>query len=63
MTKVSDLLKKVDENFTVYSYANGYMFEVGGRNEEDDWSTAKILCNSLDEVFALATEYSKLPRS
>lgn len=63
MTKVGDILNKVDESFTVNIYSNGYMFEMGGRNSDDDWATAKILCNSMEEVFALAKEAVTLPRS
>lgn len=61
--KVKDILKKVDENFTVNIYSNGYMFEVSGRNEDDDWASAKIVCNTIDEVIALVKETVTLPRS
>ena len=44
-------------------YDNGYMVEVGGRNEEDNWITSKIICSSLDEVIELVKEAAEMPRN
>lgn len=60
--KISDKLTKVDESFTVHMYDNGYMFEIGGRNSEDDWATAKIMCNNMDEIAVLAQEAARMER-
>lgn len=54
-------LNKVNESVTVNRYDNGYMVEIGGQNKEEDWITRKIICNDLQEVLTLITEYSKLP--
>ena len=43
-------------------YDNGYMFEISGRNEDEDWTTAKIVCNNIDELVALIKEASSMPR-
>jgi hypothetical protein len=32
------------------------MIEVSGRDEENDWKTAKVLCSSEDELFAVIKE-------
>jgi len=61
--KVSDKLSKVDESFTVTMYDNGFMVEVCGRDEEDDWATTKILCGTFDEVVATIKEIPTLKRS
>ena len=61
--KITDKLKKVDESFTVNMYDNGFMLEVSGRNEEDDWSTAKILCKDIEEVIEHIRIIPTLPRS
>jgi len=61
--KITDKLVKVDESFTIYMYDNGFMVEVGGRNHEDDWSTAKILCNDINEVVEIVKTVPTLPRS
>ena len=61
--KITDKLMKVDESFTVYMYDNGFMVEVGGRNHDDDWATAKILCNDINEVLEIVKTVPTLPRS
>jgi hypothetical protein len=38
------------------------MVDVSGRNEDNDWASAKILCNDLDSMLAVVTEISHLPR-
>ena len=62
MIKLSDKLVKVNDSFSVNLYDNGYMFEVSGRNEDEDWATAKIVCNNLDELVALIKEATNMPR-
>lgn len=60
MAKLSDKLTKVDEDVTVTRADNGYIVTVSGRDTDDDWATAKIVCNSLEEVMALITEASTM---
>jgi hypothetical protein len=55
MAKLSKLTK-VNESFTINRYDNGFMIEVSGRDEENDWKTAKVLCSSEDELFAVIKE-------
>ena len=62
MTKISDKLVKVSESFIVNMYDNGYMFEISGRDDEEDYKTAKILCNSAEQLNALIQEAISLPR-
>jgi len=62
MAKISDKLAKVSDNFTVNMYDNGFMVEIGGRNEEDDWATSKILCNTLDDLIAVITEAAAMTK-
>jgi len=56
VSKFSDKLTKVNENFSINRYDNGFMVEAGGRNKKGDYVNAKILCNTLDEVLALVKE-------
>jgi hypothetical protein len=49
-------LEKVSESFTVNRYDNGYMTEVSGRDDENDWKTCKILCSSDEELFEVIKE-------
>lgn len=60
--KLDNKLAKVNDNFTVYMYDNGYMLEISGRTDNEEWATAKILCNTLDELVALITEATNMER-
>lgn len=53
-------LAKVNENISINRYDNGWMVEVGGRDDDNDWKTAKILCNTEDEVLALIKEWNTM---
>lgn len=59
--KISDKLVKVENSFTVNRYDNGFLFTVGGRNENDDWRNAYIVCDNMESLLNLISEYSKLP--
>ena len=59
MSKLNKLAK-VGDNFTVNRYDNGWMVEVGGRNKKDDWVTAKVMCNTEDELLAIVKEYNSM---
>ena len=60
---LSDKLTKVNENFTINMYDNGFMIEVGGRDDNDDWATAKIMVGSVDELVTLVREAVDMERS
>lgn len=60
--KLSDKLTKCGDSLTVNMYDNGYMVEVSGRNSEDDWKSAKIMCQSLEEVYAVINQAATMPR-
>ena len=60
---IASKLAKVDETMTIQMYDNGFMFEISGRDDEDDWATAKIVCSNIDEVMKLVQEDTTLKRS
>ena len=60
MIRLSDKLSKVNESITINRYDNGYMLDVGGRDNENEWKSTKILCNTLEELLILITEYTNL---
>lgn len=60
MAKKLNKLTKVNESITVYRYDNGWMVEVGGRDDENDWKTAKILCNTEEEMIAVVQEWNSM---
>jgi hypothetical protein len=51
-------LSKVNESITLNRYDNGFMVEVGGRDNENDWKTAKILCSTEEEMMAVVREWN-----
>jgi hypothetical protein len=59
---VSDKLSKVSDSYTVNMYDNGFMVEISGRNEDNDWATAKILCNDLNSVVEVVKEIATMTR-
>jgi len=60
--KLSDKLVKCNDSLTVNLYDNGFMVEVSGRDSEDDWKSAKIMCQTLDEVYSVIAEAANMPR-
>jgi hypothetical protein len=56
MTKQLGKLAKVNESFTINRYDNGFMLEVGGRDDDGDWKNCKILCNTKEDLFAVINE-------
>lgn len=53
-------LTKVNESITINRYDNGWMIEVSGRDKKEDWKTAKLMCNTEDEVVALIREWNSM---
>ena len=51
-------LAKVNESITINRYDNGFMVEVGGRDDESDWKTAKVLCNTEEDMIAVVKEWN-----
>ena len=54
--KISDKLVKVNESFTVNTYDNGFMIEVGGRDRDDNWTAVKLMVTSVDDLVTLIRE-------
>jgi hypothetical protein len=59
---LGDKLAKVNESFTINMYDNGFMIEVGGRDSEEEWKTAKILVPTVEELLALVKEATEMDR-
>ena len=54
--KVADKLAKVSESFTINMYDNGFMVEIGGRNKEDDWASAKIMVTTVEDLLDIVKQ-------
>ena len=59
MAKLNKLFK-VNENISINRYDNGWMVEVGGRDKKDDWKTAKIMCNTEEELLSIIKEWNSM---
>lgn len=62
ITKLSDKLAKASDSLTVNIYDNGFMVEIGGRDHTDDWKSAKIMCNTIEDVFKVITDAAEMER-
>ena len=60
MAKKLTKLSKVNESITINRYDNGFMVEVSGRDSESDWKTAKVLCNTEEEMIAVIKEWNSM---
>lgn len=62
ITKLSDKLIKIGESFNINIYDNGFMVEATGKDSDDEWSTAKVLCSTEDELIALVRDAINIKR-
>ena len=60
LAKKLNKLDKVNESITVNRYDNGFMVEVGGRDKENDWKTAKVLCATEAEMLDVVKEWNTM---
>jgi hypothetical protein len=62
INKISDKLTTVNDNFTITMYDNGFLIDIGGKFEDDDWRTAKIMVSDVDRLIELVREAVTMPR-
>ena len=56
VSKISDKLVKINENYSINMYDNGYMFEVSGRDKSGEYKSAKIMCSTIEQLVTLVKE-------
>ena len=61
MSAITDKLVKANESFTINRYDNGFMIEVGGRDDNDDWKNAKVIVSTEAELIEVIKEALALP--
>ena len=61
--KLSDKISKCNDSLTVNMYDNGYMVEVSGNDSNGDWKYPKIMCQTLEEVYAVIAEAAAMERN
>jgi hypothetical protein len=58
--KYLNKLEKVNESITINRYDNGYMVEVSGRDDDNDWKTSKVICNTEEEMLTVVKEWNSM---
>jgi len=56
MAKKLNKLSKVNESFTINRYDNGFMIEVGGRDDDNEWKNCKVMCSTEAELIEVIKE-------
>jgi hypothetical protein len=54
-------LAKVNDNFTVYRYDNGYMLEIGGQDADNEWVESKTIFVTQEELLNSISKILNLP--
>jgi hypothetical protein len=62
INKIGDKLTQVNDSFTITMYDNGFLLEVSGKREDDDWRTAKIMVPTVEQLLELVKEVVEMPR-
>ena len=63
INKISDKLTTINDSFTVTMYDNGFLIEVSGKRDDDDWATAKIMVPTVEKLIELVKEAAEqMPR-
>lgn len=61
--KITDMFKKVCDNYTVTHCTNGFFIEISGNDEADEWITRKYIVNTIDELKDVIQDIAAMPRS
>lgn len=58
--KLKDKLSKVNPQINIERAENGWIFDVSGRSQDDDWKNIKILVNTSDTLYKLIQEHNEM---
>lgn len=61
--KLTDMFKKVSDNYTVTHCLNGFFIEISGNDEADEWITRKYVVNTIDELKVVIEDIAAMPKS
>ena len=60
MIMISKKLNKVNDCYTINRYDNGFMVEVSGQDDDGDWKTSKLICNTEEDLITVIKQVNKL---
>lgn len=61
--KLTDMFKKVSDNYTVTHCSNGFFIEISGNDEAEEWITKKYVVNTIDALKDVIQDIAAMPRS
>lgn len=61
--QISDKLNKVNDSFSVTIVDNGFLFEISGHDVNDDWKTVKLVTLTIEQLFDLVSEATKMEKT
>jgi hypothetical protein len=61
--KITDKISKADDTISIRIVDNGFLLEVSGRDSNDDWKTARIVCTNRDQLNKLLDEAFSIDRT
>lgn len=61
--KLVDFICKIGEDINIKIVNNGFLLEVSGRDDEDNWKTVKLVCLSRVDLNALLDQCEDIPRA
>jgi hypothetical protein len=62
INKIGDKLTTVNDTFTITMYDNGFLIDIGGKAQDDEWRNAKIMIPSVEQLLELVREAVTMPR-
>ena len=63
MAKKDRTVTKNVTDFNVAIYDNGFTLTYSGNNDEDDWTDAKLIVPTVDQLVDLIKQVVSLPRA
>ena len=63
MAKKDRSVTKNVTDFNVAIYDNGFTLTYSGNNDEDDWTDAKLIVPTVDQLIDLIKQVVSLPRA
>ena len=55
-------LTKINESYTIYHYDNGFRFEAGGRDAENEYKNVNLILNSEEELIEVIQEANAMEK-
>ena len=61
MIKISTQLARIEDRFTIEFCQNGYLLEVSGVDNKDNWKNIRVFCNTTNDINELVEDITTIP--